>query len=208
MRHPTYAGTPVFALAFFALVLAAPLSASEAASPTDPTWLLAQEGTPSGDVGTERGGSQSLPGAQDMGAESFARMASELSLFAAGAGALAVQRASSDEVRQLGERLAADAAAEEQALTAALDAEGVEASAEETQLAPRQQQLMDQLRDEPDESFDDRFLETQIMAHRQAANVYQSYAEVGEEGPLHDFAADTLGSIRDRLNELTELAGR
>ena len=156
----------------------------------------------------ERGGSQALPRPVDLDEANFARLVSDFQSFSVTTASLAVERTPRRDVHEMAERLVAEGTEAEERLTAALEQEGVRLPGEDPRSMPHYRRMAEQLRDQPDASFDTRFLELQLLAHRQAEEILRSYAETGDRPALVDFSTETLAEVEARRERLASLAGR
>ena len=65
--------------------------------------------------------------------------------------------------------------------------------------------MHDSLTEAKSEAFDTLYIEQQIKAHEEAANLFDKYAERGENQALKQFAANILPTIKRHLEEARKL---
>ncbi len=67
------------------------------------------------------------------------------------------------------------------------------------------QKFIDQLNEAKPEEFDKTYLAQQERAHGRAADLFDDYAEGGDNAALKQFAANTLPAIKEHLREVKKL---
>lgn len=75
-----------------------------------------------------------------------------------------------------------------------------------TQLDSAHQSKLDTLKNLQDQAFDREYDKQQIDAHRDAVDVFQRYAEKGDNPDLKAFAAKYLPKLKDHLTQAEALA--
>ncbi len=68
------------------------------------------------------------------------------------------------------------------------------------------QRMIDRLNDAPPQDFDQAYAAQQVNVHRKSAELFDAYAEEGENEALKQFAANMLPTIRQHLDEAKKLA--
>jgi putative membrane protein len=66
--------------------------------------------------------------------------------------------------------------------------------------------MIDRLNAAPPQDFDTAYIAQQVNAHRKAAELFDGYAEEGENEALKQFAANTLPTIKQHRDEAAKLA--
>jgi putative membrane protein len=74
-----------------------------------------------------------------------------------------------------------------------------------TELTNTQQAMLSFLTEAKPEAFDTLYIEQQIKAHEDAADLFDKYAERGENQALKQFAANILPTIKRHLEEARKL---
>jgi putative membrane protein len=74
-----------------------------------------------------------------------------------------------------------------------------------SELDQKQQSMLEALTEAKPEAFDNLYIEQQIKAHEDAADLFDKYAERGENQALKQFAANTLPTIKRHLEEARKL---
>ena len=109
---------------------------------------------------------------------------------------LALERASSEEVRAFARQMVEDhttATEQLQQVAGAVDDAGVP-----QELDDQHRQKIADLEAAPAEAFDDAYMALQIDAHQKAVDLFAIYAETGE-GEIAGFATVTLAKLRAHL---------
>ena len=142
--------------------------------------------------------------AQDMSAEMFVAEAANGGLFEVESSQLAVERAENAPIVDFANQMIEDHTAANEQLTTIAESEGITVPTEVTG------QLGDTLA-AIDEAQDDRFeglyLEGQTTAHRDSIELFQSYAENGDNPQLVTFAQETLPVLEMHATMLQDIIG-
>ncbi len=128
--------------------------------------------------------------------EAFAERAASSNQFEISSSELALQVSQSEEVRAFAEQMIADHSAAGERMVVAAAAEGLTPT---KTLMPDHQAQLDSLSTSTPETFDDAYLAAQVAAHTEAVALFEGYATQGTEGPLKDFAAETLPALQGHL---------
>lgn len=151
--------------------------------------------------------SASTAGSHNAGA--FVANAAIGDLYEVSAGALAMQRAASPEVRSFAMMMVDHHTTSSHQLQSALhnhETYGADGRLEPPMaLDSRRQGMIDHLRDAPDDAFDRRYLEQQTMAHQETVTLLKGYAENGDNPQLQSFARGGLPMVERHLKMLGRL---
>ncbi len=141
---------------------------------------------------------------------SFVQKASVSNMFEVQSSKLALQKAHNANVRALAEQMIADHDQVGEEMREAV-AEAKEES--ELNLRPemvldkRHRQLMERLQAAPEgEAFEREYLAIQTLAHKQAIELFQDYAEHGANDAIENFAEETLPDLKEHLKQVQTLA--
>jgi putative membrane protein len=119
---------------------------------------------------------------------------------------IALQRGRSPEIRELAQKMIKDHQMLGSKMKSAVPAmDGVDLPDE--QLDNRRQGMIDNLRDAPEDSFDQRYLDQQLAAHREAVTLFSGYADNGDNPELKGLAASAVPILQDHLDHVTRLKG-
>lgn len=134
----------------------------------------------------------------------FGAMASISNLFELESSTLAKERATSEEAKAFADQMIADHTKAAQDMAPAAQAEGVTPA---TELDERHQQMLDELADLEGAEFDAAYIKAQAQAHDEAVALFEGYSANGAEGPLKEFAAKTLPTLKQHQEHVHGLAG-
>ncbi|WP_119459016.1 DUF4142 domain-containing protein [Rhodospirillaceae bacterium SYSU D60014] len=168
---------PVTATAFFAMVLAAPMTTASA---------------------QQMGGDLSvqdryflLHAAQDGAAE-------------VAMGKVAVEKAQSEEVKQFAQRMIDDHTQANQKLMEMAEQKDIEVPQEAGAV---HEQMMQYLQELSGEQFDQAYMQEQVLDHEAAVSLFEKEAQQGQDAELKSFASETLPTLQEHLESAQQLAG-
>jgi putative membrane protein len=116
---------------------------------------------------------------------------------------IAMQQARSDEVKEFAESMVEDHSGTTEDLLEFAQDKGVRLP---DQVDARHQQLLAQLQQAPAGSFDATYVQQQVQAHREAVQLFEQYAQSGDDEELKEWAEDTVPTLREHLQEAQQLA--
>lgn len=119
------------------------------------------------------------------------------------AGRVAQDKGQSDAVKQFGQMMVDDHTTSSNNLKAA--AGQVEGVTVNPQMTAMQQQMLTELRNAGNDTFDRTYKQQQVNAHQQTLNVLQTYAQSGTAEPLKTFAGNTAPVVEGHLRMANEL---
>ena len=122
------------------------------------------------------------------------------------AGRIAMERGNSEEVRQLGEMIAADHEQLQTELRTAVEAAGLDFDLP-TELEGRRQGMIDNLNAAADMDFDAAFLSQQESAHVEAVALHEGFEASGDVDALTDYAGTAGNVVQGHLDEVTAHLG-
>lgn len=137
-------------------------------------------------------------------AEDFVQSAAVGDMYEIKASWMALDRASSDAVRDLARRMIAEHTESSNRLEAMLPAELRNAIPSE--LDRRRQMMLRHLREAKDHNFDRTYLDQQRIAHQEAVMLMHHFRDHGDNPELREFAADISPIIESHLEHITEMA--
>lgn len=147
------------------------------------------------------------PAAQQMAAMTaadFVPMAASSNMFEIESSELALVRAQSADTRSFAQQMVQDHTAAGQSMMQAVAAAEMNVAAPAA-LAPRHQQMLDQLQAVPVSEFDAAYFQMQGQAHDEAVALFDAYARNGEAGPIREFAVSTLPVLQAHRQMLTTM---
>jgi putative membrane protein len=120
-------------------------------------------------------------------------------------GNLAAQKATNEDVKRYGERLAADHGQLGQKLQQMASNMGVRLSQD---LTPEQQNLVSNLEKLSGKAFDREFIKAMINDHTKDIAAFERAANQATNADIKQFATEALPTLRDHLKTARELAGK
>ena len=139
-----------------------------------------------------------------MAVADFAAAVAASDMYEIESGRLAAEKASSADLKAMGQMLVAD----HQKSTADLKSAAAEARpavAVMPALTPEQTQMLEALRSATPDQFDRTFVEQQKQAHRKALDLLERYASEGDVETLKAFAAKAAPVVKKHLDEVEKL---
>jgi putative membrane protein len=137
-------------------------------------------------------------------APGYMAMAASSDMFEIQSSQLALQMSQNPGVRSFAQMLIADHTRMSQLMMTTAQQNGL--TPPPPMLMPQHQQMLDQLRAAPPGTFDVAFRDMQVMAHQQALQLHQNYAQSGDHAALRGVAAGAVPAIQGHLNHAQMLA--
>ncbi|HEY8351918.1 MAG TPA: DUF4142 domain-containing protein [Sphingomonadales bacterium] len=137
-------------------------------------------------------------------AETFVTQAAIGDLYECEAARLAIARSKSDAVRMIAEHMLDDHTTSTHQLQSTLRSLK-DAAPPPMELDKRRREMLENLEEAEDDEFDERYLDQQVMAHREAITLFESFASKGDDPSLRLFAIATLPGLVRHL-EMVEAA--
>lgn len=139
--------------------------------------------------------------------DKFVKKAAISNQFEIDSSKLALERSQNAEVRKLAQQMIDDHTKAGADFKAALVAGKVDQALVPTGLDKKHQRIMENLREEDAEDFDDEYVDAQERAHRKAVNLFEDYAKDGDNAALKDFAAKTLPTLKQHKDHVDKVEG-
>lgn len=137
-------------------------------------------------------------------ADAFVRDAAIGGLYEIESSKLALEKASSPDVKAAAKMIIADHEAADAKLKQLVDG-GKAPGPLPTALDERRKGMLDNLRGASAKDFDDRYLDQQTMAHHEALLAFNGYAKTGDNADLKAFAAETAPKLEKHAEMVTKL---
>jgi putative membrane protein len=134
----------------------------------------------------------------------FVRKAASSDLYEVAAGKIASEKGQSDAVKQFGQHMAEAHSKTTEELKGIVQAEKLDVKLP-TEVNKKQEKMLKALTEAKPEEFDKLYIEQQIKAHEKAVDLFDKYAERGDNDALKQFAANTLSAIKQHLEEVKKL---
>jgi putative membrane protein len=132
----------------------------------------------------------------------FATMASQSNMFEIQASKLALDISEQEDVRSFAQQMIDDHTKAGDAMKAA--AKEADIGDVPTDLNTEYQAKMETLENASAEAFDDLFWQIQLREHRQAVQLFTQFSQ--QDGPLAEFAKNTLPTLQGHLDKAVELS--
>jgi putative membrane protein len=144
----------------------------------------------------------------NLDASSFAALAASTNTLEITASETAAEMAEDAEVKAFALKMIKHHKMVTAELAAAARAAGVSLDGATTpvQMDPAHARMLDQMKVEGGSSFDDRYMALQVEAHENAIDLFETYAENGENDDLKAFADEALPALREHLQQAQALA--
>jgi putative membrane protein len=134
----------------------------------------------------------------------FVKKAASSDLYEVAAGKIASEKGQSDAVKQFGQHMVEAHSKATEELKGVVQAEKLDVKLP-TEVNKKQEKMLKALTEAKPEEFDKLYIEQQIKAHEKASDLFDKYAERGDNDALKQFAANTLSAIKQHLEEVKKL---
>jgi putative membrane protein len=135
----------------------------------------------------------------------FVKTVAMSDMFEVESGKLAADQAGSAKVKSFGEKMEDDHAKTTDAIEEIIDDEDIDVTLPD-ELDREHQAKIDQLKDLSGDSFDRAYIPMQVSAHEKAIDLFQVYADGGENAALKQWATATLPALKGHLDEAKQLS--
>jgi putative membrane protein len=125
-------------------------------------------------------------------------------LYEVEAGKIASEKGQSEAVKTFGQHMVEAHSKTSEELKGIVQSEKLNVALP-TALTKKLRKTIDKLNEAKPEDFDKVYAGQQIKAHKRAADLFDAYAEGGENAALKQFAANTLPAIKQHLEEAKKL---
>ena len=134
----------------------------------------------------------------------FVQKAAMSDMYEVEAGKIASQKGQSDAVKQFGQQMTEAHTKTTEELKGIVQAEKIKVDLP-TKLDRRHQRLVDDLNAATGADFDKTYVKQQIKAHGKAKELFEDYADDGDNAAVKAFAAKALPVIKQHLEEAKKL---
>ena len=141
----------------------------------------------------------SAPGASD-----FVHTAAMIDLYEVAAGKIASEKGQSDAVKQYGQHMVEAHGKTSEELKSIVTSEKLDVTLP-GRLSKRYHSMIEALNDAKPEALDKTYAKQQVKAHKRAAELFDEYAEGGDNAALKQFAANVLPTIKQHLQQAKKL---
>lgn len=134
----------------------------------------------------------------------FVQKAAMSDMYEAEAGKIASQKGQSDAVKQFGQKMTEAHTQTTEELKGIVQAEKIKVDLP-TKLDGKHRRLIDDLNAATGADFDKTYVKQQIKVHGKAEELFENYADDGDNAAVKAFAAKTLPIIKQHLEEAKKL---
>jgi putative membrane protein len=134
----------------------------------------------------------------------FIQKAATSDMYEVQAGKLAADKGQSDAVKQFGQQMVDAHSKTTEELTGIVKSKNIKVDLP-TKLDDKHQKLIDDLNTASAKDFDKTYADQQVDAHKEAASLFNKYAENGDDPDVKQFAAKTLPVVEHHLEEAKKL---
>jgi putative membrane protein len=134
----------------------------------------------------------------------FVQRAAMSDMYEVEAGKIATAKGQSDQVKQFGQHMVEAHTQSSDELKGIVQAQNIKVDLP-AQLDSKHQRMIDDLNNAAAGDFDKTYDRQQVDAHREAADLFKSYADKGDNQAVKQFAAKTLPVIQQHLQTAQQL---
>lgn len=134
--------------------------------------------------------------------QEFADMAASSNMFEIQSSELALEMSQNADVQAFAEQMVTDHTAAGEEMMAAAETDGITPA---SAMNEQHQAQYDELAAADEASFDQAYIDAQVMAHDEAIALFEGFSTEGEEGALRDFATQTLPTLQEHREHLNEM---
>jgi putative membrane protein len=135
----------------------------------------------------------------------FVQKAAMSDMYEVQAGQIASQKGGADAVKQFGEHMVDAHTQTTNELKEIVKAENIKVDLPSS-LDDSHKKLIDDLNAASGDDFDKTYADQQVKAHKQAVDLFESYAKNGDNAAVKQFASKTLPVIKQHLSDAKTLA--
>ncbi|MCE6949743.1 DUF4142 domain-containing protein [Cereibacter sphaeroides] len=135
----------------------------------------------------------------------FVQKAAASGMFEIQSSQAALDKGVEGEVADFAQRMVEDHTDASERLKAAATEAGVEVPAA---LDAEHQSKLETLKAAEADALVKGYVDAQVQGHEQAVQLFESFSTGGPDGPLKDFAAETLPTLREHAEMIKEIAGQ
>jgi putative membrane protein len=138
------------------------------------------------------------------GTPDFVEKAAMSDMYEVEAGKIASEKGQSDAVKQFGQHMVQAHSKTTEELKGIVQSEKLDVELP-AKLDKKHQGMIDELNKAKPEDFDKTYGGQQVKGHKKAVDLFDEYAEGGDNAALKQFAANTLPTIKQHLEEAKKL---
>jgi putative membrane protein len=136
--------------------------------------------------------------------EEFVNKATVSDMFEVQSGKLAANKAQHEDVKDFGQQMVDDHTETTEDLKELVKDENIKVEIP-SKLDDKHQANLDKLKEVSGAKFDTVYVPMQVLAHEQAVNLFEDYSKSGDNDALKEWAADTVPTLKEHLEEARDL---
>lgn len=136
--------------------------------------------------------------------EEFVNKVAVSDMFEIKSGKLAAKKAEHEDVKDFGDQMVDDHTETSEDLKELVKDENIKVEMPK-ELDQKHQANLDKLKDVSGAKFDRVYVPMQVLAHEKAVNMFEDYSKSGDNEALKEWAADTVPTLKEHLEEVREL---
>jgi putative membrane protein len=136
--------------------------------------------------------------------EEFVNKVTISDMFEVKSGKLAAKKAKHEDVKDFGEQMVDDHTETTEDLKELVKDENIKVDMP-SKLDDKHQSNLEKLKEVSGAKFDTVYVPMQVLAHEQAANLFEDYSKSGDNEALKEWAADTVPTLKEHLEEARDL---
>ena len=160
--------------------------------------VSAQEGAMGSGQSSAQASAQTMSSGLSAADKKFVREAAEGGMAEVELGQLAVQKASSDDVKKFGQRMVDDHSKANDKLKELASGKGINLPSSPN---AKQEATKDRLSKLSGDEFDKAYMRDMLQDHKQDVAAFRMESKTGRDADVKSFAAQTLPTIQDHLKE-------
>ena len=145
-------------------------------------------------------GARSQPAAQNVSAADFVKEAANSDMFEIQSSQVAADKIKDGKIHDFAQRMIRDHTQSSEKLKAAAKGQTVP-----TSLDAEHAQKLQQLKQASGDDFARSYVQMQVEGHQKAVSLFDSYAQHGDNAELKQFAQQTLPTLREHLQMITQI---
>jgi len=136
--------------------------------------------------------------------EEFINKVTVSDMFEVKSGKLAANKAQHEDVKDFGQQMVDDHTETTEDLKELVKDENIKVDMP-SKLDDKHQANLDKLKEVSGAKFDTVYVPMQVLAHEQAVNLFEDYSKSGDNDALKEWAADTVPTLKEHLEEARDL---
>ncbi|WP_152047695.1 DUF4142 domain-containing protein [Aureimonas psammosilenae] len=142
---------------------------------------------------------------KSMTAKEYVSMAASSDMLEIASSKEALEKSKSDNVRKFAQQMITDHTMTTKEITAAAKTDDISVPKE---MMPKHAEMLKQLQSAPAASFDEKYMQLQVMAHQEAVDLHSDYAQNGDDAALKAVATKAVPIVSEHLKHAQAMASK